>query len=867
MKQMLFLLSLLASFFTALAQPPTITSFSPTSGPVGTIVTITGTNFSANPTDNIVYFGAVKATVVSATTTSLTVTAPAGATYKPVSVTTSKLVAYAGKPFIVTSVDNCDRFSANSFEKIDSFRASGSIDIGDFDGDGKSDLIIEKSGILRNTGSSWNIAFTPENRLEWDYPFKNIAIGDVDGDGKLDVVATTNERSRVAIFKNTSTIGIISFTKVAEYLIPTYNFRVYSGGGVVIGDLDVDGKPDLIVSSADHSLPNYDIVTIFKNTSTTGTISFETGDSYSAGSNLQDIQLGDLNVDGKPDLVLREIRPNKVSVFKNTSSAGTIKFDAPLDFPVLATTLLRLPPDPLRHTIGDIDGDGEPDLVLGNGILRNVSSNGTIAFALQISYPEGDLPAIGDLDGDGNPDIALDNGILQNLSTSGVIAFAQKVNFFTLMKLPSPIVDRGHLMGLAIGDLNGDGKPDIAAQPKIGSINDTERVFIFRNVMPIGCGSSDRPTFLNNEQIVLQLSCAGNDGLISIIPTSGVPPFQYSIYGGSTYVNGPDQGYTFTNLTQGTYYLRLKDSQGLESEEIVKEIWPAPTFHLDHFTTTSASCGASNGTIDIVTKCGDAPYHLRIRGRSDEIESETGIFHLTQLPAGLYTISITDAVGTPILGPSPLQVGSFEVTVNAENCPGTCVNPPTFLNNPQIVLDASCNRSDGQISIIPTSGTAPFMYSINGGTAYVQGLNVGHTFTNLAPGVYRLRMKESNGCESEIVSKVVGHLPGCPSGQNTLTGPSQRNGEKTLSITVPAAQVITYPNPSHGRFWIQFKLFGAEKAQLQILDSRGAVVQTRTVNAQQTTTVDINLSGKAKGLYLIRVVSDKGVQTTKVQVQ
>ncbi len=86
---------------------PTISSFTPSSGPVGTIVTITGTNFNAVFANNIVYFGAVKATVTSGITTSLTVTLPAGATYQPISVLNSAtgLTGYSSKPFITSFVN------------------------------------------------------------------------------------------------------------------------------------------------------------------------------------------------------------------------------------------------------------------------------------------------------------------------------------------------------------------------------------------------------------------------------------------------------------------------------------------------------------------------------------------------------------------------------------------------------------------------------------------------------------------------------------------------------------------------------------------------------------------------------------------
>ena len=60
-------------------------------------VTITGTNFNTTPANNVVYFGATKATVSASTASSLTVTVPTGATYAPITVlnTGTSLAAYS----------------------------------------------------------------------------------------------------------------------------------------------------------------------------------------------------------------------------------------------------------------------------------------------------------------------------------------------------------------------------------------------------------------------------------------------------------------------------------------------------------------------------------------------------------------------------------------------------------------------------------------------------------------------------------------------------------------------------------------------------------------------------------------------------
>jgi gliding motility-associated-like protein len=82
---------------------PTITSFTPSVGPIGTSITITGTNFSATPSENTVrFFNNRTATVTASTTTSITVTVPAAATNGKVSVTTDCVTASSTLDFIVT---------------------------------------------------------------------------------------------------------------------------------------------------------------------------------------------------------------------------------------------------------------------------------------------------------------------------------------------------------------------------------------------------------------------------------------------------------------------------------------------------------------------------------------------------------------------------------------------------------------------------------------------------------------------------------------------------------------------------------------------------------------------------------------------
>ena len=71
MRKLFYFYSFVLASLQVQAQKPTITSFSPTSGVIGTTVTITGTNFNTTPAQNTVFFGATKAAVTAATAPAL----------------------------------------------------------------------------------------------------------------------------------------------------------------------------------------------------------------------------------------------------------------------------------------------------------------------------------------------------------------------------------------------------------------------------------------------------------------------------------------------------------------------------------------------------------------------------------------------------------------------------------------------------------------------------------------------------------------------------------------------------------------------------------------------------------------------------
>lgn len=92
-------------------QTPTIASFSPASGVVGSIITITGTNFSTNATNNVVKVNGVTATIASATATSIIIPIPANATTGKITVTVDGQTATSTAPFIVKKAPTITSFT------------------------------------------------------------------------------------------------------------------------------------------------------------------------------------------------------------------------------------------------------------------------------------------------------------------------------------------------------------------------------------------------------------------------------------------------------------------------------------------------------------------------------------------------------------------------------------------------------------------------------------------------------------------------------------------------------------------------------------------------------------------------------------
>ena len=473
----LFTLIILLNCVKGISQP-VITSFSPTSAIIGATITISGKNFSTTPANNIVRFGNVTGSVVSATATSLSVTVPTGASYGQLTVSVNNLTGYSSG-FFTPSFTSCTNGSLTFGTPMDSvFYNANPFVSRDYDGDGKIDManIFDSLYVKLNTSKSG--LFSEATLLQYNGIGSNatyLTDGDLNGDGKLDILSAVGDT--IFILQNESTPGNVSFIKS---FITTDPRR--PAGSAVIADFDGDGKPDIIITRIN---PTDTIFTLYKNISTNGNIAFASAKNFKTSIELLAISAADIDGDGKQDLV--GVSFYGTVVFRNTSVGNKISFAIP-DTASTIGFFMGIGSGQLEF--GDFNGDGKIDIaisqsqpVLGNYtsggggliyIISNTSTINSISFesAIQLNGGGGTNFAIADINGDGKPDIIFhvyywweDSlniihttnyfTIYTNTSTTGNISFQSDNNYGNQNNISD-----GNAF-IQVADMDGDGKQDV----------------------------------------------------------------------------------------------------------------------------------------------------------------------------------------------------------------------------------------------------------------------------------------------------------------------------------------------------------------------------------------------------------------------
>jgi hypothetical protein len=276
-----------------------------------------------------------------------------------------------------------------------------------------------------------------ETRGAFHLPFRSlsIAVGDFNHDGKLDLAVADLDGPNVAILlgKGDGTFGPPVYYTMAGP-------EVWS---IVVADFDRDGNLDLAVASDSNSLG-----IMMGNGDGTFRVS-----SVSVAAFPVFVAVGDFNGDGKVDLVASD-NGNPCRCIMVLLGNGDGSFQAPV---------YTYPTNPiLTLAVGDFNGDGKSDLVTAGtfgaaNYINILLSNGDGSFQQGVSYTSDPTPessVVADFNGDGKQDVAI--GLFGGFGVSILLGsgdgtFQPAVNYPTLF--PASV---------AVADFNGDHKLDLA---------------------------------------------------------------------------------------------------------------------------------------------------------------------------------------------------------------------------------------------------------------------------------------------------------------------------------------------------------------------------------------------------------------------
>ena len=304
----------------------------------------------------------------------------------------------------------------------------------------------------------------------------SVAVADVNGDGKLDVVVANCDPAAVGGcgFLRDGIVGVLLGNSDGTFQpVVTYGSGGNLATAIAVADVNGDSKPDIIITHecTVTSCENRVGVSILLGN---GDGTFQPAATYnSGGQQSPSVALADVNGDGKLDLLVTEETFTCIGVdCDNTGGVSILlgngdgTFQAPVSYNSGGI-------GPMSVAAADVNGDGKIDLLVANcgcifGYFLNSGSvgvllgNGDGTFRATVSYSAGPNPwsiAVADLNGDGKPDVAVAASCWCGHDASAAVLLGKGDGTFQ----PPLFYDSGgaDTFSIAVSDVNGDGTPDL----------------------------------------------------------------------------------------------------------------------------------------------------------------------------------------------------------------------------------------------------------------------------------------------------------------------------------------------------------------------------------------------------------------------
>lgn len=314
---------------------------------------------------------------------------------------------------------------------------------------------------------------------------------------------------------------------------------------------------------------------------------------------------------------------------------------------------------------------------------------------------------------------------------------------------------------------------------------------------------------------LINANCNAADGIVTITPTNGTPPYFHSGIGGP---GGQfDPSITFTNLAPGVYTVYINDSDtcGMDFTFLIDSDDP---MSLSVIGTNVSCAGGTDGSASVSITGGVAPYTISWNNGA----TTQDIFGLS---AGTYLVLVTDAnncvaeAAITLVDPSQMVLG---LVISDELCP---------------------NDGTGSIEVFVTGGSGAYTYSWSNGTSNTPINN------NLFAGTYCVTVTDSNGCVAEMCATVLSPPPFQVN--IDIQQPTSSNSDGTITLAVTGGTppyLYQWSNGSNGN---QNTNLPAGTYSVTIIDANGCVVTENGIvldNANlEVVVTDVICGGESTG--------------------